>query len=131
VIGATPPPPPSGWTYLGSAVVDSSGNWNLTQQTQLNSSLTYVRITNGTCEANPASSLVWESNTQRLSTSSRIAIWAGEVDPVGLAVSSGGVGAAMLARPVIANPPTQVDLTLFNVGLVYQGTTLYACVRAP
>jgi hypothetical protein len=111
--------------------VDSSGNWNLTQQTQLNSSLTYVRITNGTCEANPASSLVWESNTQRLSTSSRIAIWAGEVDPVGLAVSSGGVGAAMLARPVIANPPTQVDLTLFNVGLVYQGTTLYACVRAP
>jgi hypothetical protein len=130
VIGVTPPPPPSGWTFLGSANVDASGNWNFTQQTQVAPSLTYVRITNSSCDGSPASNLVWESNLQRLSTSSRVSIWAGELEPVGLASSSGGVGSALLARPVSFNPPTQVDLALFNVGLVYQGTQLNACVRA-
>jgi hypothetical protein len=46
-------------------------------------------------------------------------------------VSSGGSGHARLTRPVVLNPPTLIDATLRSVGIVYNGTTLTTCLRAP
>lgn len=131
VIGTTPPPP-SDWTYVGFATVDSNGNWYFDHYEQISNSLTFVQVTSGTCGSNPASNLVWESNLQRQPQQAvGVSVWTGHLDPVGLAVSSGGSGYATLTRPVVPNPQTDVNLSLYGVGIVYSGTPLYVCLRAP
>jgi hypothetical protein len=131
VLGAVPPPP-SGWTQVGSAQVDGNGNWNFDGQFGLAPGLTYLRVTSGQCGDNPASTLVWEVNLQRdASGPLGVDVWDGDLAPTGLAVSSGGAGHARIARPVTLNPITQIDATLFGVGIVYTGTTLTACFRSP
>lgn len=132
VIGGTPTPPPAGWVTAGSARVDGNGNWNFDGQMTLAPGLTYLRVTSGECGDNPASTLVWESNLQRDSSGPLgVDVWDGDLAPVGLAVSSGGSGHARISRPVTLNPTTQIDASLFAVGIVYTGTNLTVCFRAP
>jgi hypothetical protein len=131
VIGTTPPPP-SDWFNVGSALVDESGNWNYNEAIQINTTYTYVQVNSGDCGATTTSNLVWESNLQRQPQSNvGVDVWAGNLDPVGLSVSSGGGGYATISRPVTANPTTQANLTLHNVGTIYNGTRLNVCFRTP
>jgi hypothetical protein len=126
------PPPPAGWVSVGSARVDSNGNWNFDGQAELNPSFTYMRVTSGSCDDNPASTLVWEAALQRDNLPRLgVDVFDGDLFAVGLAVSSGGHGHARISRPVTLNPVTQVDATLFQVGIVYTGTNLTVCMRAP
>ena len=123
--------PVSDWTLLGTAQVDGNGNWSFNQSQFLDPSLTRVRVTSGDCNADPAFTLVWEGTVQRQSGLLGTDLWTGNLDPIGLAVSSGGSGFARIQRPVTFNPQSQVDLTLFSVGTIYTGTTLSACLHSP
>jgi hypothetical protein len=127
----TGPSPGADWTFLGAAQVDGNGNWSFNQPLVLDPALTRVRVTSGDCNADPAFTLVWESTLQRQTGLLGADVWIGNLAPVGLAVSSGGVGFARIERPVTFNPQSQVDLTLFGVGTIYTGTTLSACLHRP
>jgi hypothetical protein len=126
------PTPPSGWIDAGSAQVDASGNFNFDGQLPVATNLTFMRVSSGSCTSNPASTLVWEGNLQRVTGGLiGVDVWAGALQPVGLAVSNGGSGHGRLARPVTANPVTQIDATLFGVGIINTGATFQVCLRAP
>ena len=126
------PTPPSGWYDVGAAQVDASGNFTFTGQLTIPTNLTFMRVSNTTCTANPASNLVWEGNLQRLTgTPPGVDHWAGALQPVGLAVSNGGSGVGHLSRPVTANPATQIGAVLFGVGIINTGATFQVCLRAP
>jgi hypothetical protein len=117
------------WVFLGTAEVDGNGNWSFSQHLALDPNLTRVRVTNGDCNADPASTLVWEGTLQRQTGLLGIDLWTAGLEPVGLAVSSGGSGFARIERPVTFNPQSRVDLTLFGVGIIYTGTPLSACLH--
>jgi hypothetical protein len=126
------PIPPSGWLDAGAAQVDANGNFAFTGQMPVPTNLTFMRVTNAACTANPARNLVWEGALQRLTgTPPGVDHWVGALQPVGLAVSNGGSGVGYLSRPVTANPTTQVGTILFSVGIINRGTTLQLCLRAP
>ncbi|MGE0544657.1 MAG: hypothetical protein AB7R89_31245, partial [Dehalococcoidia bacterium] len=126
------PVPPSGWMDAGNARVDASGNFSFTGQMPVPTNLTFMRVTNTTCTADPASNLVWEGPLQRLQgTPPGVDHWAGALRPVGLAVSNGGSGIGQLTRPVTANPSSQIVATLFSVGIINSGATFQVCLRAP
>jgi hypothetical protein len=126
------PAPPSNWTVVGSAPV-TNGDWNLDTRIALDPNATVVRVTSGSCDASSASVLVYEATLQREAQANGFGTvaFSGNLNAVGLAVSSGGSGHARIVRPVTLNPLTQVDLTLNAVGIVYNGTTLTACFRQP
>jgi hypothetical protein len=125
------PVPPSGWIKVGSAQVDASGNYNFDGSYPLPQNLTFVRVTSGACTDNPASTLVWEGNLQQVGAAPGVNVWIGNLVANGLAVSNGGSGNARLSRPVTLNPVTQIDATLFSVGIINTGATFSVCVRAP
>jgi hypothetical protein len=126
------PIPPTGWIDVGAAQVDSSGNFSFRGQWPVPTNLTFMRVSNTTCMADPASNLVWEGNLQRLTgTPPGVDHWAGALRPVGLAVSNGGSGVGYLSRPVTANPTTQFGAALNGVGIINTGATFQVCLRAP
>ena len=125
-------PPPSGWIDAGAAQVDSGGNFNFDGRLPVPTNLTFMRVTSGKCTDNPASTLVWEGNLQRLTgTPPGQDLFVGSLLPVGLAVSNGGSGSGRLMRPVTANPVSQIDATLLGVGIINTGATFQVCLRAP
>ena len=126
------PPPPSGWIEVGVAQVDGAGTFAFTGQFPATTNLTVMRVTSGACTANPASTLVWEGALQRdASSPPGIDAWVGGLRPTGLAVSNGGAGHGRLVRPATANPVSQVNATLFTVGIINTGATFHVCLRAP
>jgi hypothetical protein len=126
------PTPPSGWMEVGTAQVDVFGNYNFDGQFPVPTNLTFMRVTNASCTSNTASNLVWEGNLQRVSGGPiGVDVWVGNLQPVGLAVSNGGSGHGRLSRPVTANPVTQIDATLFGVGIINRDAVLTVCLRAP
>lgn len=126
------PTPPSGWIEVGNARVDVFGNYNFDGQFPVATNLTFMRVTNASCTAPTASNLVWQGNMQRITGGPiGVDVWVGDLQPVGLAVSNGGSGHGRLSRPVTANPTTQIDATLFGVGIINRGATLTVCLRAP
>ncbi len=129
VLGVTPP---TGWVDIGSAQVDRSGTFNFDGQVPVATNLTFMRVTSGTCSANPTSTLVWEGALQRVTgTAPGVDVWIALLQPVGLAVSNGGSGHGRLLRPVTANPVSHVDATVLSVGIINTGATFQVCLRAP
>jgi hypothetical protein len=125
-------PPPTGWVDIGSAQVDTSGTFSFDGQVPVATNLTVLRVTSGTCSANPASTLVWEGALQRApGTAPGLEVWSAALQPVGLAVSNGGNGYGLLLRPVTTNPVTHVDATVLGVGIINTGATFQVCLRAP
>ena len=126
------PTPPTGWIEVGSAQVDASGSYNFDGRFPVATNLTFMRVTSGSCTANPASTLVWEGNLARdPNAAPGVDAWVGGLRPVGLAVSNGGSGHGRLVRPQTANPVTQVNATVFGAGLINVGARLQVCLRAP
>lgn len=125
------PTPPSGWMEVGVAQVSLLGTFNFDGQFPVPTNLTFMRVTNASCTANPASNLVWEGNLQRVAGAIGVDVFVGNLQPTGLAVSNGGNGSGRLSRPVTANPVTQIDATLFGVGIINRGATFTVCLRAP
>jgi hypothetical protein len=121
------------WTEVGSALIDEFGLWLFNQQVTLDPTLTYVRLSSGTCSALPFEALIWEANLALVQTlQTDLQVHGGQLIPVGLASSAGGTGYMFVARPLnTSNPPTQVAGALSGVATTYQGTRLTVCFRAP
>jgi hypothetical protein len=126
------PVPPTGWIDAGAAQVDASGTFHFNGQLPVPTTLTFMRVTNASCTADPARNLVWEGALQRLTgTPPGADHWAGALRPVGLAVSNGGSGVGQLSRPVTATPVTQLAASLVGVGIINKDATFQVCLRAP
>ena len=142
----------SGWQSVGAAAVDDNGlsyrggqsanggdgealdgggTWNFEGQMVVPTAHTYLRVTSGACDDDPATVLVWEADLQSEGTQVNIEVWTGELHPVGLAAHTGGGGFAFLIRAVAPNATTQVDASLVNLGAAHAGVHLTACLRAP
>jgi hypothetical protein len=121
------------WTEVGSALIDEFGLWIFNQQSALDPTLTYVRLSSGACESFPFEALIWEANLVPVQAQPPdLQVYGGQLLPVGLAGSVGGTGYALIARPLnVSNPPTQVAGALSGVNPMYMGTRLAVCLRAP
>ena len=120
----------NGTQSVGSQTVNSEGMWSLDGQAVVPATLTYLRVTSGACDDDPATVLVWEADLQSVGTETNIEVWAGDLHPVGLAASNPGGGYAFLVRAVEPNPTTQIDAALVNLGAAFAGTHLTACLTS-
>ena len=130
----TAPPPSTGWTFVGNAVVLADGRWVFNELVPLNAALTYVRVTSGGCGDDPSLVAVWESSLQRpAGAAPGIDVLAGYLLPVGLAAQSAVSGYAATVREIVAAeaPPTQVAGVLYSINTAYQGVNLSICFRNP
>jgi hypothetical protein len=123
-------PPSSAWTPVGSQILTGS-SWNFDADLPLDPTQTYVRVTSGSCADPPDTVYVFEGALTRVASADLgVDTFAGELEPEGpLAAATGGSGSAQMTRPVVPNPTTHLDVTLFGLDSIPVGTTLSVCVR--
>ena len=119
------------WTEVGAqGVVGES--WNFDGQAVLASDQTFVRVTVGSCEGAPGGFMM-EGELQREDVGRMgLDVWSGPLELVGTAAGVGSArGHARISRPVVLDPTSQVDVTLFGLTGVMRGATLRVCLRTP
>jgi hypothetical protein len=119
------------WTEVGAqAVVGES--WNFDGQAILAPEQTFVRVTVQSCEGLPGGFMM-EGDLQRQDVGRMgLDVWSGPLELVGTAAGVGSAsGHARISRPVVQNPTSQIDVTLFGLTGVLRGAVLRVCVRTP
>jgi hypothetical protein len=125
--------PPEGWTFVGSAVIDSFGEWFFSNWIPgLAPSQTYVRVTTGACTDASSAAGVWEANLFPIQVQQPgYQAFANQLLPIGMAVNTGASGYAGMARPIgQVNPDTATWFALSGLSF-YAGTPLNVCLRTP
>jgi len=119
------------WTEVGALTVVGEA-WNFDGQAFLAPEQTFVRVTVGSCEGEPGGFMM-EGDLQRQNLERvGLDVWSGPLELVGTAAGvESARGHARISRPVVLNPTSQIDVTLFGLTGVLRGAHLRVCVRTP